>query len=385
MRMKRIAFIGVGNRAGKYLSCLPSDACASFLVDPDPVRLVQAARQYDVPPEACFQDAESFFAVPREVDGVIITTPDRQHHPQAMAALEAGYPVLLEKPAAISQEEFDSLMETTDRTGVPVSVCLVMRYHPFFRRIKELVDDGAIGRLVSIEHTESIGPDRMAHTFVRGLWSRKDVACPIFLSKCSHDADFLLWLTGGKALEVNSEGGLTKFREASAPAGSAARCLDCPVACPYSAVSLYRERREWVAGFDVPDGKTLEEVIGEELEKGRYGRCVYRCDNDVNDFQEVRIRLDNGISLTLRLDGISLEEGRRMTLRGTDGMILVSGTSIFVNGREEDYSAWKDLPLHAGADRLLVEDFIGSPRSGRPTSAPLSGTREAHRICYLAG
>ena len=383
--MKRIAFIGVGNRAGKYLSCLPADASASFLVDPDPVRLTQAARRYGLPPDACFPDAASFFARPREVDGVVITTPDRQHFAQAMAAVKAGYPVLLEKPAAVSQEEFDLLLAASERTGVPVSVCLVMRFHPFFRRIKELVDGGTVGRLVSIDHTESIGPDRMAHTFVRGLWSRKDVSCPIFLSKCSHDADFLLWIAGGKALEVSTEGRLTKFRAESAPAGSAPRCMDCPLACPYSAVSLYRDRHEWVAGFDVPEGKTLEEVIGEELETGRYGRCVYRCDNDVNDFQTVRVRLDSGIRLRMELEGVTLEEGRRMTLRGTEGSILVAGTSIFVNGREEDYSALRDLPLHAGADRLLVEDFIDSLRTGKPALAPLSSTREAHRICFLAG
>ena len=128
--MIHVAFIGVGNRAGKYLSCLPEDARAAYLVDPDPVRLAQAAARYGVPASACFPDAETFFSARREVDGVIITTPDRLHHRQAAAAIRAGYPVLLEKPAAASQEEFDDLLEESERTGVPVSVCLVRRYHP---------------------------------------------------------------------------------------------------------------------------------------------------------------------------------------------------------------------------------------------------------------
>ena len=129
--MVNVAFIGVGNRAGKYLSCLPEDARAAFLVDPNPIRLSQAAAKYGVPADACFSDAESLFSTPRDVDGVIITTPDRLHHEQALAAIQAGYPVLLEKPAAVSQEEFDDLLEESERTGVPVSVCLVMRYYPF--------------------------------------------------------------------------------------------------------------------------------------------------------------------------------------------------------------------------------------------------------------
>ena len=318
------------------------------------------------------------------MDGVIITTPDRLHHGQAVNAIRAGYPVLLEKPAAASQEEFDDLLEVSERAGVPVSVCLVMRYHPYFRRIKEIIESGEIGRIVSIDHTESIGPDRMGHTFVRGLWSRKDLSGPIFLSKCSHDVDFLLWLAGGRALDVSSEGALTKFNIDHEPAGAALRCLDCPLDCPYSAVKLYRDRKAWVAGFDVPEGKTLEEVIEEELKLGRYGRCVYHCDNDVNDLQKVQIRLDNGIQLQMLLDGVSPEEGRRIVIRGSEGTLRAQGVTLEVNGRTEDFSALADSPLHAGADRLLVEDFIDSLRTGRPTDAPLSTTREAHRICFLA-
>ena len=291
---------------------------------------------------------------------------------------------MLEKPAAASQEEFDDLLEESERTGVPVSVCLVMRYHPYFRRIKEIVESGEIGRIVSIDHTESIGPDRMGHTFVRGLWSRKDLSGPIFLSKCSHDVDFLLWLAGGRALDVSSEGALTKFNIDHAPAGAALRCLDCTLDCPYSAVKLYRDRKAWVAGFDVPEGRTLEEVIEEELKTGRYGRCVYHCDNDVNDLQKVQIRLDNGIQLQMLLDGVSPEEGRRIVIQGSEGTLRAQGVTLEVNGRTEDFSALADSPLHAGADRLLVEDFIDSLRTGRPTDAPLSTTREAHRICFLA-
>lgn len=383
--MIRIAVIGVGNRAGKYLSCLPPDAVAAFLVDPDPIRLSQAAAKYGVPQNACFTDAEAFFAEPREVDGVLIATPDRLHFSQTLSAIRNGYPVLLEKPAASSLEEIDSLLDASRQSGVPVSVCLVMRYHPSLRRIKEIVDSGEIGRILSIDHIESIGPDRMGHTFVRGLWSRKDLSGPIFLSKCSHDADFLLWLSGGKALEVTSEGGLTKFRPDLAPRQATERCLDCPLDCPYSAVSLYRDQRAWVAGFDVPEGRTLDSVIEEQLETGRYGRCVYHCDNDVNDLQDVRVLLDNGVRIRMHLEGISLDEGRRTVIQGTKGIIRAQGALLEINGRTEDFSSLVDQPLHAGADRLLIEDFIDSLRTGRQTAVPLSSTREAHRICFLAG
>ena len=88
--MVNVAFIGVGNRAGKYLSCLPADVRVAFLVDSAPVRLSQAAAKYGVPASACFPDAETFFSAPRDVDGVIITTPDRLHHRQALPLVVVG-------------------------------------------------------------------------------------------------------------------------------------------------------------------------------------------------------------------------------------------------------------------------------------------------------
>jgi len=384
--MKYLAFIGVGNRAGKYLSCLPEDARVAFLVDPDPVRLTQAARKYHVPEDACFQDADSFFAEHRAVDGVVVTTPDRLHYAHALASVRAGYPVLLEKPAATSPEEFDRLLEASQRSGVPVSVCLVMRYHPFFRRIREIVESGEIGRIVSIEHTEFIGPDRMAHTFVRGLWSRVEDAGPIFLSKCCHDADFLMWLTGGSVEEVHSSGVLRKFRMDRAPYGATARCTDCPVAdCPYSAVRLYRERREWVDGFDVPPGGNLTDVIDAELLTGRYGRCVYRCDNNVYDTQDVEAALSTGTRLHMHLEGTSLREGRTTRIIGTKGILEADGRHIVVPGLiDEDYSHLAGLPLHAGADKALVEDFFYAVSSGRAPFANLSSALEGHRLCFAA-
>ncbi|MBR1706631.1 MAG: Gfo/Idh/MocA family oxidoreductase [Bacteroidales bacterium] len=378
----RIAALGIGNRAGKYLSCLPPEAEVAYLVEPDVLRLSQAARRYGVPAEHCFSTPDAFFAARPSVDGIILTVPDRLHYHLCRQALSLGCPVLLEKPVAPTLAEYEDLVRLD--VGRKVGVCMVMRYHPYFRRIRDIVASGEIGAVQSIDHVESIGPDRMGHTFVRGLWSRRADTGPIFLSKCCHDADFLLWMTGGRAQEVVSQGARTKFKVSEAPAGATVRCLDCPVSCPYSAVDLYRERRAWIDGFGVPEGETVEAVIEEELRTGRYGRCVYRCDNDVNDTQEVHIHLDNGIQLTMRLDGISLEEGRKMVIRGTEGTLTAAGTLIEVGGRREDFSALAAQPLHAGADRLLVEDFVAAIRTGRPMAVTLADAFEAHRICYLA-
>ena len=379
-----IAVIGAGNRARKYLSCLPGELRVAYIVEPEPLRLSSAAALCGVPASCCFTSIEEFFAVPRDIEAVIVAMPDRLHVPVALEAVRHGCHVLLEKPVAQTLPDYMSLLEASLSRGVHVGVCLEMRFHPYFRRIKEIADGGLLGDIVEIDHTEHIGPDRMAHTFVRGLWSRVEDAGPIFLSKCCHDADFLMWLAGGSVGEVHSSGVIRKFRPDHAPYGATARCTDCPVAdCPYSAVRLYRDRREWVDGFDVPPGESLADVIDNELLTGRYGRCVYHCDNNVYDTQDVEATLSTGTRLHMHLEGTSMQEGRSTRIIGTKGVLEADGGHIVVPGViDEDYSHLAGLPLHAGADEALVEDFFSAVSSGRVPLATLSSALEGHKLCF---
>ena len=382
-----IAVIGAGNRARKYLSCLPGEVRVRYVVEPEPLRLASAAVSCGVPTRNRYTSIEEFFSRPRNIEAVIVATPDKLHVPVALEAVRHGYHVLLEKPVAQTLEEYMSLLEASLSRGVQVGVCLEMRFHPYFQRIKEIVSGGMLGDVLEIDHTEHIGPDRMAHTFVRGLWSRVQDAGPIFLSKCCHDADFLVWLTGGSVVSAKSEGLIRKFRTDRAPYGATARCIDCPVAdCPYSAVRLYRDRREWVDGFDVPPGSTLASVIEAELTSGRYGRCVYRCDNNVFDTQDVEAVLSTGTVLHMHLEGTSMQEGRTTVIRGSKATLEADGGHIRVPGLiDEDYSHLAGLPLHGGADEALVTDFFSAISGGNNSPhATLASALEGHRLCYLA-
>lgn len=386
--MISLSVIGLGNRAGKYLSCLGGKARVECLVEPDAFRLHKAADLYGVPPENCFRSAYDFFASGIKVDGVIIAVPDQIHYPIAIEAVKRGYHVLVEKPAVTTQADYESLLEASAQANVPVGVCLVMRYHPYYNRIKEIVESGAIGQIREITHTEHIGPDRMGHTFVRGGWARKEDTGPIFLSKCSHDVDFILSLCGpgAKAKKVQSEGSIELFKRSQAPAGSTDLCIDCPVKdCRYNAVNLYLERKEWIAGFDVPPGKTFDQVIDSVLTESQFGRCVYRCQNDVFDTQKVEVELENGIRLSLSLEGTSAKEGRETVIWGTKGVLRAEGGIITCGSIREDYSQLENAPLHAGADKALVEDFLRSIETGTPMKASLADAAESHRICFLAG
>ena len=383
-----IAVIGAGNRARKYLQCLPPGVRVRSVIEPDPLRLSIASRMCGVPERDCFSSSDEFFSHLPAVDAAIIAAPDRLHVPLALQAVSVGLPVLLEKPVSQSEAEYRSLMDAASAAGVSVGVCLEMRCHPFFRRLGELARSGIIGDIQSIEHVEHVGPDRMAHSFVRGLWSRKADSGPIFLSKCCHDADFLLSVTGGKVVSVRSWGSLSKFvHNPSAPA----RCIDCSREdCPYSAVKLYRDRGAWTECFDVPDGSTLSDVVEAELLAGKYGRCVYRCDNDVFDEQTVEAVLDNGITLKMSMEGTSMQEGRVTRIQGARGAVFAGDGIIRVTdceGRtvlEEDYSELVTQPFHSGADRTLMAEFFAAVKEGREPESSLSAALEGHRLCWLA-
>ena len=389
-----IAVLGVGNRARKYLSCLPEDIRVSCLVEPEEIRLRQAAARHNVPAENCYSNPEDFFAHPHDnIQAVIVAAPDGLHVPLALSCVERGWHVLLEKPAATSDLQYRRLLEASDKAGVHVGVCLELRLHPFFRRIRELA--AQLGPISRIDHEEHIGPDRMSHTFVRGLWSQKAATGPIFLSKCCHDADFLMWLAGkGTADEVHSRGAITLFKSSCAPEGAAERCIDCPLerSCRYSAVDLYRRRGAWTSGFDVPEGCTLADVIEDELRNGRYGRCVYHCDNDVYDTQTVTAVLDGGLRVNMHLEGTSMQEGRVTQIIGERGMLLAESgrVSLLLDGsivaqEEDDFSALNDAPLHAGSDAALLRDFFESIACGREPVASLRSAYPGHQLCFLAG
>ena len=301
--------------------------------------------------------------------------------------------VLLEKPIAQTLKECLAISEAARKKGVLVSVCHVLRYHPYFMKVKELVDSGELGQIISINHRTSVGVDRAAHGFVRGIWRSERLSNPMLMSKCCHDIDFLLWLTKTPCRQLTSFGSLRWFKAKNAPEGSAERCVDCKVEsrCPFSAIDLYKVRRDWIANFDVPEGKTIDDVIEDQLWEGLYGRCVYHCDNDVVDHQIVSMEMESEVTINFSMDIFTLKDNRETHISLTEGEIDGDETHLRVRrfrGAEEtiyDFSDLSHQPFHAGADLAIVADFIDAIRTGRrDLVTSIERSVESHRICFEA-
>ena len=357
------------------------------------IRRQSVAERFGLEPSQCYADYHDFFRNPVQTDAVMVCTPENMHFEPTMLAIEAGYHVLLEKPIAQTLEECQAIGEAARKKGVLVSVCHVLRYHPYFMKVKELVDSGELGHIISINHRTSVGVDRAAHGFVRGIWRSERLSNPMLMSKCCHDIDFLLWLTKTPCRKLTSFGSLRWFKAKNAPEGSAERCIDCGVEshCPFSAVDLYQVRRDWIANFDVPEGKTIDDVIEDQLREGLYGRCVYHCDNDVVDHQIVSMEMESEVTINFSMDIFTLKDCRETHISLTEGEIDGDENRLRIRrfrGAEEtvyDFSGLAHQPFHAGADLAIIADFIDAIRTGRrDLVTSIDRSVESHRICFEA-
>ncbi len=411
----KVAIAGLGNRGrdnyGKIGMLYPDKMEIVAAADIDPKKVALAAEEFRLPKEACFSSAEEMLAEEKLADVMVIATQDRQHVGHAIAALEKGYHLLLEKPVSPEVEECQRLAEAAKRCGRKVVVCHVLRYTPIYQKVKELLEEGVIGDVVSIMASENVGWYHQAHSFVRGNWSNSKETSPMILQKCCHDMDLYLWLAGKTCESVTSYGDTYLFKKEKAPAGCTKRCLDgCKVkeACPFDAEKIYLDNeetgfrkgnRQWPLDVLVPSGPT-EEKIMEALREGRYGRCVYHCDNDVVDHQVVNLKMTDGTTMSFTMCAFTPEISRYARFMGTKGEMRVNmvgkieNCEISIRRFDSRMSVETvnvaelagDFSGHGGGDeRMLVEflDMISGEKEESSYVTSLDKSLESH-YCALA-
>ncbi len=394
---------GLGSRWGVYADYIarhPEDIKVVGLADADPKRLEAAAHSFGVPETACYTDALDLFGAGIEADGAIICTMDALHYPHSIAAMQAGYHLMLEKPAALTEEQCRAIRDTAQRLGRHVVVCHVLRYTPFYQKIKDIIDSGVIGEVCTVQAMERVEYWHMAHAYVRGNWRRADTSCPMILAKSCHDTDILLWLCGKKCKAVSSFGSLKHFRPENQPEGAADRCLECKYVdtCPYSAKHQYIDR---VAGgytgwpVDVVKKNPTVQSITDVLKTSPYGKCVYRCDNDVVDHQILNMWLEDDVAVSFVMSSFNSKSGRTIKVLGTLGDIEADmgkneiECTVFGKSHEviDVSKLGLDLGGHGGGDDRLFADFVALLRGEPVNSKSLTSierSMESHFVSLAA-
>ena len=229
---------GRGNVYGNYGLQFPKELNIIGVAEPIAIRNERYAKKHTIIDENRFDTWERVFDRPKFADAVIISTPDDLHYGPCMKALEMGYDVLLEKPIAPTEKECLDILNLANKTGRIVAVCHVLRYAPYFIKLREMIQSGSIGKLISIQHLEPIEHIHMSHSYVRGNWHNSKKTTPIILAKSCHDLDILRWIIDKPCKSIAAYGSLKWFKKENAPEGSTNRCSDgCTVekTYPYSA------------------------------------------------------------------------------------------------------------------------------------------------------
>ena len=390
--------VGAGHRAliyAEYAKLHPDKLQIVGVADPNPLRRQEAAAMFGFDETHCYESAEALAARGKLADAVINGTMDADHVRTTVPLLRTGYDVLLEKPFAVTEDEVRQLEKVTRQTGRKVMICHVLRYAPFYTEIKRRLLANEIGELINIQCVEHVSYHHIASCFVRGKWNREDQCGSSMLrAKCCHDLDLIMWMKSGIVpIRVASLGGLHYFTRDNAPAGSGEYCLlDCPLEkdCPYSARKLYLDHPDrwgfyvW-AGMEQLKNPTLKDK--EEYLKRKdhlYGRCIWKCPNNVVDRQSVCIEFQDGCTATLNMVGGTSRPMRNIHLIGTTGEIqgIMDDSKFTVRHMDprpgHEYSEEVvDLNIlgdmsgafggHGGGDIRLAADFINILQGEEPS------------------
>jgi predicted dehydrogenase len=364
MKQLRVGIIGTGMRSASYLYNLAPELRPAVrvvaLADPDEGNCARFERFF----------AEDFFAdrhrprqyesgaellAAEELDALVIGSPNHAHTGDALLAMPRRIPILLEKPVAISLDECKRLWAgylAADRP--PVTVGFVLRYAPFYTKVKELIRAADLGQLLTIDADESLGTALTAYFFGGGSWRRWDRLTGGFIvEKCCHDLDILNWLAEGKAERVFSVARRTHLtprppeqRHARFEPGAQQRA-----ALDYGDTSLRRAFRR------------LEDD------------SLYEAESDSPDHQFVTIEFDNGILSTFTVCLAQPHNSRRVRIYGANGALEgdIDRSIVAVDKPTEDgakstrqeYTITGGEGGHHGADSVINEAFwrgaLGEP------------------------
>ena len=231
-------------------------------------------------------------------DCIIITTIDRYHHEYILRSLEAGLDVIVEKPMTIDAEKCRAILEAEKRTGRKIRVTFNYRYAPYTTRIKQLLHQGVIGEILSVDFEWLLDTSHGADYFRR--WHRRlENSGGLLVHKATHHFDIVNWWIGDYPQTVFANGDRRFYGPTRAERGE--RCSTCAFqrTCEfyidYAADPLYKSLY-----FDA------EHVDGYFRD-----RCVFDPEIDIYDTMSLNVRYSKGAMLTYSLIAHSPYEGWR--------------------------------------------------------------------------
>lgn len=340
-----IGIIGCGNRVRHLAQLLRrhSDGVRiAALCDPSPGSIERTGEAFAGDAPRVHAEVASLCGA-AEVDWVMVGSWNVQHRAHAVAALRAGKHVFCEKPLATTLDDGLAIRDAVRASGRTFFFGLTLRFAGFYRKLRSLLDGGAVGTLMSMEFNETL--DFNHGGFIHQDWRRHSRdAGPHVLEKCCHDVDIAQWLGGGLAARVASFGGTALF---------------------------------------TPERRGVQHRIG----VGRGGKPAFQAhpragtspftdDKDIVDHQVAILQLDNGVCATFHTHCAAGIPERRFYLLGTEGAIradlMTGAVEHRRTGWDEPTTTWRETGGgHGDGDQTLVTELAACMTDGTAPAASL--------------
>ena len=206
-----IGIIGAGLRSGVTRLLFENDSRLKLkgIFDPDESRAKERKEMLGFAEAKICESSDELTGNP-DIDWIMVFSPNNCHAGHILAALNNGKHVFTEKPMATTMEDCEKVFRAHLKSKCHLATGFVLRYAPIYRKAKELLESGAIGKIVSIDANENLTVE--LGSFIMRNWRRKrELAGPYLLEKCCHDLDLLNWFTDSVPAKVASFGGLNFF------------------------------------------------------------------------------------------------------------------------------------------------------------------------------
>lgn len=314
-------------------------------------------------------------------DKLLVMTVDGTHHEFIIKGMEYGADIITEKPMTIDEKKCEAILEAEKRTGRHVTVTFNYRYSPHRQKIYELLHEGKIGRLTSVDFHWYLDVYHGADYFRR--WHRlREKSGSLLVHKATHHFDLLNWWIGSDPVNVVAYGGL-EFYGKNGPF----RHTHCRT-CPHASVCKFH--------FDITKDPQLMQLYVKNEKQDGYLRdgCVFREDVDIFDKMAVQIRYANKVQVSYSLTTYSPYEGYRISFNGTEGKLdawikerqpwkeqpfdEIELTTNF--GKRETFRIENDEEGHGGGDARLRRQVF---TPGADPYRQAAGSRDGALSCLI--
>lgn len=351
----KVVILGFGNRAQCYArefrNSLRGKIQLVAVVDPDMNGATERLKDLNIS-ATVYSSPEKMITAEKCIDGIIICTPDNCHLESFNAIAHLNKPILIEKPLEGDVENFSKLTPELLAYKAPILVGHCMRHAPIFKKAKELLEQGIIGKVTSMRFVQNC---HYGDVFFRGWHRRSEAITSLYLEKASHDFDIMHMMNGDNY--AKSVFAFSKRYKYGGDKPNDLICSKCPeeISCQESILNQ---------NATIYGGEIIQERAGRD-------KCVWAQESDINDDEMCMIEFSNGVqgSYIQTFYTPANYKGRVYTVIGKDGVLDIDvghhHGRISVHqryGTKEDSTCYEFDYLgrnHYNGDTYIVRNFLG--------------------------